>query len=370
MLYEDYSILRRYLEDPSRWAPGVAWATDDMEAAWGHPNPINARVYNSLIAPVIDPSRSCPGVPAEDVYDAETNPEGVRCSLQDYMVSVLGRRKKDGFAGKPWDNVGVQYGLRGLMAGKITREQFVDLNVKVGSRDIDYEPQEVRAAGDVFAIEAAYRSGAFNQANNLDRTAIIDLRGPDPGAFHDVYRTYAARARLEREHGHARNQVLWRGLVALMGDPTFVSDAILAMDRWLAAVEADKRRVPLARKLVEAKPDDVTDRCTNGAGVDVPAEVCDRAVDAYSTARIEAGMPYTDDVIKCRLKAHRRSDYFPVRFTDAQWDALQKVFPSGVCDYTKPGVGQQDTIPWATFARGPGGRSPGPAPASVPLGAR
>ena len=89
-----------------------------------------------------------------------------------------------------------------------------------------------------------YRSGAVNQADNLDKVAIIDLRGPDPGAFHDVYRTYAMRARLDREHGTHANQMLWRGHVPLLGDSTFADEAILAMDEWLAVVEKDTRGHP------------------------------------------------------------------------------------------------------------------------------
>ena len=370
MLYEDYSLLRRYFENPTTWKPGVVWGTDDIESTWGHPNPANAPVYNTAIAPVIDPSRSCDGVPDEDVYDAATNPDGVRCSLQDYMVSILGRREQDGFAGKPWDNVGVQYGLKGLVDGEITPQQFVDVNHKVGSRDIDYEWQAPRAAGDLPAIAAVYRSGAFNMANNLDQTAVIDLRGPDPGAFHDVYRVYATRARLDREHGNHNNHLIWRGPVALMGDPNFASEAIIAMDRWLAAAEQDTRDIPYAQKLTENRPEDVTDRCTSGGGEgsEVPSEVCDEIVQPYSTARIEAGMPYTDDVAKCQLKPLLESDYYPIRFTAEEWAALQEVFPTGVCDYSKPGVEQQDTIPWATFADGPGGQPMGPAPVSVPFG--
>ena len=75
--------------------------------------------FTSVIPSSGDPSRSCPGVPAEKVYDAKTNPKGVRCSLQDYMVNVFGRRKKDGFAGRPFDNVGIEYGRKALVAGKI-----------------------------------------------------------------------------------------------------------------------------------------------------------------------------------------------------------------------------------------------------------
>ena len=311
MLYEDYSLLRRYFEDPSRWQPGVAWAPDDLQAVMGHPNYVNAIVYNTAINPILDPSRRCPGVDDEDVYDPETNPKGVRCSQQDYMVNVFGRRAQDGFANRPWDNEGVQYGLRALREGTITPAQFLDLNRKVGGRDIDYEPTEGRAVADRAALARAFRSGAVNTASNLDQVAIIDLRGPDPGAFHDVYRTYALRARLDREQGHHDNHVLWRGSVALFGDPDYQGEAIIAMDRWLAQVEKDRSARPLAHKILANKPKDLVDRCSDGApgGSDLPGEYCDAVVQSYSTARIEAGMPFTDDVIKCALKPLSMADY-------------------------------------------------------------
>ena len=365
MLYEDYSLLRRYFENPTRWEPGVAWTTLDMSNVMGHPNYVNSIVYNTAIAPLLDPSRSCPGVAASDVYDPASNPQGVRCSLQDYMVNVLGRRSGDGFAGRPWDTTGVEYGRKALMAGKITAAQFVDVNTKIGGRDIDYEPQPARAAADQPALMRAYRSGAVDQGTNLDQVAIIDLRGPDPGAFHDVYRTYAMRARLEREHGTAANQLLWRGSVPLFGDPNFESEAIVAMDKWLAAIEADSRDVPVAQKILEDRPADVTDRCTDGAGTEMPSSYCDAVVQSYSTARIEAGMPFTDDVIKCNLKPLQRSSYFPILFSDAQWAQLQAAFPTGVCDYSQWGVDRVPTVPWLTYDTGPGGEPLGPAPVST-----
>jgi hypothetical protein len=61
------------------------------------------------------------------------------------------------------------------------------------------------------ALANAYRSGAINEASNSRDVAIIDLRGPDPGAFHDVYRAFAVRARLDRQNGTHANQVIWEG---------------------------------------------------------------------------------------------------------------------------------------------------------------
>ena len=67
-------------------------------------------------------------VPADQVYDPKTNPTGARCTYQDNMVNVFGRDPKTGFARRPFDNVGIQYGLKALNDGKITFEQFIDLN--------------------------------------------------------------------------------------------------------------------------------------------------------------------------------------------------------------------------------------------------
>jgi hypothetical protein len=374
MQYVNYQLLRRYYENPSRWGPGVVWTPDGIGAVEGHPTPVNAVTFTEVIPSSGEPTRDCPGVPPEQVYDENTNPKGVRCTLHDYMVNVFGRRAEDGFAGRPIGNIGFEYGRRALLAGKITPAQFLDLNAKIGSWDIDYDPTAERTDADRPALERAYRSGAVNTAENLDRVAIIDFRGPDPGAFHDVYRTYVMRARLEREHGTADNQVLWRGQVPILGDPTFVDDAIVAMDEWLAAVEKDDRDVPLARKILDRKPKSLTARCTDGAGNDQPASACDATVQSYSDPQIEGGMPFTDDTLRCTLKPLRRSDYGPVVFSDAQWAELRKTFPRGVCDFSKPGEDRVRTNVWQSYqdAGGKvvyGGRPLGRAPSSEPFDA-
>ena len=323
-----------------------------------------------------EPTRSCPGVPDEQVYDENTNPTGVRCTLQDYMVNVFGRRDESvwetvekelgrGFAGRPFDNVGVEYGREALMNGTITQAQFADLNVKIGGADIDATPAPDRIEADRPALERVYRSGAVNQATHLDKVAIIDLRGPDPGAFHDVYRTYAMRARLEREHGTAANQVLWRGQVPLFGDVNYVDEAIVAMDEWLAAVEKDPRDMPLGKKIIEDKPESLQDRCTNGAGTDLPAAECDTVVESYSSPRIQAGMPFADDTIKCELAPLRKSHYLPLQISDATFEPLQGAFPKGICDYAKPGVDRVPDGAVAVVQAGPGRRAAG-RPAAGP----
>jgi len=316
-----------------------------------------------------DPTHSCAGLDASKQYNAKTNRHGVRCTLQDYTVNVVGKRKKDGFANRPFDNVGIQYGLKGLREGELTAAQFVDLNANIGGLDIDGVVQKQRSKADDIGLYRAYHSGLVDTASNLNNVAIIDLRGPDPGAFHDVYRTYAMRARLLRNFGTAANQVLWRGQVPLLGDANYVDQSVFAMDKWLARVDADHRAVPLSRKIIEDKPTDLADRCTNGGGTALPSWVCDETVAAYGTPRFGADEPSTDDVLKCQLKPLRRSDY-PVTFTADQWKRLEKAFPTGVCNYGKPGVHQIATQTWLTYqdARGRviyGGKPLGAPPRSV-----
>jgi len=364
--YEDYTLLRRYFETPGVADPAVVPASPTfITASYGHPNPANPVTFTQAIPNSGNPSRSCPGVPPAQVYSA-ANPQGVRCTLQDYMVNVFGRRD-DGKARVPFDNVGIQYGLSGLKNKSVTPAQFVDLNEKVGGYDIDLRAQPARSEGDALALDRVYRSGAVNTGAHLAEVAMIDLRGPDPGAFHDVYRTYSMRERLLREHGTADNQVLWRGQTPLIGDPNYVTQAIRAMDAWLAVIEKDTRNVALAVKVLDARRvAQIEPRCTGSPGQDVPASACDATVQAYASPRIVAGAPVADDTLKCQLVPLNRAAY-PVTFTDAQWGRLQGAFPSGVCDYGQPSVGAQRTVTWLSYAGGFGGQPLGDAPVSVPF---
>ncbi|MEA2479611.1 MAG: hypothetical protein QOJ07_1533 [Thermoleophilaceae bacterium] len=380
MQYVNYQLLRHYYENPIGWAPGVVWTPDSISAVEGHPDPANAVTFTSVIPSSGDPSRTCPGVPDAQVYDPSTNPTGVRCSLQDYMINLFGPRPPSvwtpvekqigrGFAGRPVGNLGLQYGLKGLLSGKLSAAQFLDLNQKVGSFDTDYNFVPDRMDADRPALDRVYRSGAVDQADNLDKVAIIDLRGPDPGAFHDVYRTYVMRARLDRDFGTHANQILWRGQVPLLGDSGYTDQSILAMDDWLGRVDKDKRRVALAKKIIHDKPPTLADRCTDGSGKDVDAAACDATVQAYSDPQIAAGMPMTDDTLRCELKPLDRGDYGDGTFTDAQWAQMAAIFPAGVCDFTKPGLGRHPTVKWQSYQDDAGrvvygGRPLGAAPKS------
>jgi hypothetical protein len=370
--FADYHLLRPYFEDPAQVALG--WTPVQWAAVEGRPDPANAIVADEgLFKAATNPIGDC--VPPEQAYDPQKNPGGVRCSILDFMKSIFGPRPKrvwspmerkvgHGFAGQPFGNAGIQYGLGALQDGVITADQFVDLNEKIGGGDVDLNPTPERLAGDTRAVRNAYRSGMINEGDHLSGVAIIDHAGPDPGAAHDYAHTWWIRDRMMRAQGHLDNNILWFGPEPLIGDLNWPTEALVAVDRWLNAVEKDTSAKSRAEKIKGDRPADITERCT--------ADLCEQtAATRYGTPRQVAGGEEFNDIVKCRLKPLVRADE-KVTFTDAQWERLQKAFPTGVCDWTKPGIGQRKAITWLKYADKRdrviyGGRRMGPAPRSRPL---
>lgn len=309
------------------------------------------------------------------VYSAETNPTGVRCTLQDYGLAVWGRRTPElwgpverrigrGFANRPFDNVGVQYGLRALESGEIAPEQFVDLNEGVGGLDIDWNWQPKRSEADPAALAVGYRSGRVTYPREAAKVPIIDLRGSSNLEIHSDFHSYAMRQRLIKANGHADNQIIWTSSEPLLGNQTANEQAFLLMDKWLAAIESDTSADSLEVKVLRNKPAEAVDACWIAGKKVTDRAACRAAFPYFGDPRIAAGGPLADNVLKCQLKPLNRDDY-SVDFTNAQWERLQRVFTEGVCDYRKPGVGQQPSVPWMSFANGPGGQPLGQAPRSV-----
>lgn len=409
--FADYHLLRKYFESTNRLSDGLFWNPLQWAAVEGHLLPLNAIVADEgLFKSATNPAYPCPGVSDRQRYHPENNPGGTRCSILDAAINVFGPRPREvwtpqekkagrGFANVPFDNTGIQYGLEALRSGAITPAQFVDLNTKIGGIDLDQQPTAKRMVADLPALQRMYRSGLLNGANNLSDVAIIDHGGPDPGLAHDARWAWAMRDRLQREQGHFDNHVIWYGAFPIIGDGSYATQALHEMDRWLAAVEADKRGVSLADKVVQDRPGNLHDRCTQVQGVStqdglflplvdplvdkLTGGVLDQAntllnpvldpllnlvVDPVSdlvcglgpvgelvktdlaTPRIVAGDNNYSDNAKCQLKPLRRTDdYGVLGLTDAQWATMKKVFPHGVCDYSKPGVKKTDTVAWLSY---------------------
>ena len=378
---EDCHVLDHYFREvsPHLWA-----AQPQQQAVTGYQGPTTcASLWNgppplAYAQTWLDPDNfvaclggalagNTPGVtPRPDwVYDAQNNRTGTRCTLQDYMGSIFGYRESDGFGNYPYDNVGVQYGLVAVNSGQITPEQFVDVNEKVGGLDIDWNHQAQRSRADLAAVRTMYRAGLVTFPREAAKVPIMDLRGSSNLEIHTDFNSYAMRARLQKANGHADNQVIWTSPVPLGGDSEKVSVSFDLLDTWLARIEADRSKRSLEQKVLRNRPAAAVDACWIGGRKVTDMQKCRAALPYYSDPRIAAGGPLADDVIKCQLKPLDRSDY-EVEFSDALWSRLQQAFPTGVCDYSRPGVAQRPSKPWLTFAGGPGGRPLPKPPRSKP----
>jgi hypothetical protein len=305
------------------------------------------------------------GLAAAEVW-SPSNPTGERCGSFDFMRAIFGVTvTPDAPKGKgrsATDNVGVQYGLNALQAGQITAEQFVDLNSKVGGIDIDGNFTPERKAADPAALAILYSSGRVNDGSGVADLPEIDNRTGaqmDDTGFHPAMESFAYRARLDRTNGQHDTSVLW-----LSRTGGTVPNQFNTMRQWLDTLAADTSSDPKSVKVRRARPADLRDGCFMPGGV-IGDLTCNGTWQHYGNPRQAAGGPLSSDVMKCQLKPLVRSDY-NVTFTDAQWALLQATFPTGVCDYSKPGVSQQGPkARWLTYENGPGGEELGPAPTSV-----
>jgi len=282
------------------------------------------------------------------------------------------------------DNVGIQYGLRALLAAAITPEEFVTLNEKIGGFDADWNRRAARTSADLPALDIAYLAGIVSSGANLGKLPIIDSRGYDEQGIHYIWRSFAERARIDAANdGNHGNQVMWRYGTGLLPATAAQAAAVtlrsfLTMDTWLSNLNlsAPKETLNSVRRqadVIAAKPADAVDFCfltgdTNFTTLvtDVAACDADPRLAKHSSPRQVAGGPLAENILKCQLKPLNSADYAPVLFSSAQWVRLQATFPGGVCDWSDKGVGQQRADSPLTFADGPGGKRLPPPPVSNP----
>jgi len=336
------------------------------------------------LAPTGAPRNNCL-LPASQVYDPVTNPNGTRCGQPYLAVAVWGTTAGipagSTRAVQPFDNVGIQYGLKALLAGTISPEEFVTLNEKMGGIDGDANRMAARSVADAPALDIAYRSGIISSGKNLGKVAIIDWRGYDEQGIHYIWRSFSERARLDASNGDHNNQVMWRfgtGLTPPLASG-IMQNSLTVMDTWLSSLVATAPKAFLNDEhshdqVVAAKPATAFDFCyltsdttfsnkvTNFATCDT-----DPKLKANTSPRQVAGGPIVENIMKCQLKPLVFTDYTGITFTAGQQARLNTLFPNGVCDWSKPGVSQQDPTSPLTFAAGPGGVPLPPAPTSVPL---
>lgn len=297
-------------------------------------------------------ARGCALNDASKVYDPVKNPTGARCTVQDMRVNIYGRNPSTGFARKPQDNVGIQYGLAAVNSGAINVDEFLDLNEKMGGNDIDGNFIPQRSVGDPVAIRAVYESGLINSgAGGLASVPILHSR-PYTDAIsdiHDRHRDFTIRARLQKANGRSDNQVIWLGPPRernQVGGVDLASISLDTMTRWLDNIAADQAVAPSIEKVVRNKPAEAVDGYWDAAGKRFiePASFSgtggfNTMYPVHSEPRLVSGAQLTNDVLKCQLKPVNYDDY-KVAFNDAQKARMAAVFSTGVCDFSKPGVEQ------------------------------
>ena len=336
------------------------------------------------IAPVGAPRNNC-RLPAALVYDPVTNPTGTRCGDADLATAVWGSTA--GVAGstrarQTGDNVGIQYGLNALRSGAITAEEFVTLNERIGGFDADSNRIAARTTADAPALDIAYRAGIVSSGKNLGKLPILDSRGYDEQGIHYIWRTFSERARIDTANGNHNNHVMWRygtGLLpATAAQVAAVTvQSLVTMDVWLSklletAPKETLNSVRTQQQVVAAKPAGAVDLCYLTGDTSFTTKVLDQAAcDAdlrlakHASPRQVAGGSIEENILKCQLKPLNAAEYAPVALSAGQLARLQAVFPGGVCDWSKPGVGQQEAVSPLTFIAGPGGQPLPPAPVSM-----
>lgn len=342
-------LLRFYSSDQGR-----SFNDAQQAAVNGHRTTGTCRLWVSSFLNTIDPSVGCdPRIPAAEIY-SPTNSDGIRCTLQDLNRNIFGIDPSTGFARRPLDNVGVQYGLEALRAGTITVDQFLDLNEHIGGFDINGQivPQRERArARDV---RRAYATGQVLSGGGTIREIpiiTVNLYSDAFGDIHDRFRLFTIRERLARNGRRDRNHTIWtRGsngdlVQALTGTAFDPAALIETLDTWLTTSE---------------RPDEAIDNCTDEQGrvvsgpriYDEPGP-CRDLYPAFGDPRTAAGAPIVNDVIKCKRVPVRPRSY-GVDFTPEQVERLRRIFPNGVCNWKARGVGQVPmAATWIDYSRGP-----------------
>ena len=296
-------------------------------------------------------ARGCALNDASKIYDPVKNPKGARCTMQEMRANIYGRDPQTGFARKPQDNVGIQYGLAGLNSGAISVDEFLELNEKIGGNDIDGNFVSQRAVGDPIALQAIYASGLMNSGGGgLANVPILHARPytDAAGDIHDRHRDLTIRARLQKANGRSDNQVIWVGPARERNQTGGADLAALSLDtmnKWLDSMAADP--APLSTdKVVKHKPAEAVDAYFDAAGKKFVETASfdgtggfNQMYPMHGEPRLVAGAPLANDIIKCQLKPINYADY-KVVFTDAQKARMQAIYATGVCDYSKPGVGQ------------------------------
>jgi hypothetical protein len=373
----DCALLTDYYASPA----GAGLSADQRAAINGHAVPATCGLWDATFATGIDPVAGCstdlsafssgdltggattfPTIAPEDVYDPVSNPDGWRCTVWESNVAITGRDPDTGFAVSGYDNEGIQYGLDALNTGVITPEQFIELNREIGGFDADGQPIAERSVVADDLPARAYETGRVAGPSDglLDvPILLVNVYTDDVGDIHDRVRSFSLLDRLADDDGAwPATASLWSigmpdgssligTLTGALGD--FAAQPTVVLDEWLTAAESEVEESGGRWRdvLAATKPADAESRCAPAGeealqgpeANDDPA--CTAAFPIHEEPRMAAGGPRSGDIIKCALvPVDEATDQYEVELSAAQLAQLEDIFPTGVCDWSEPGVGQ------------------------------
>jgi hypothetical protein len=295
-------------------------------------------------------------VPEAVRYDPESR-TGARPTVFDAAKNIYGVDLRSGAALRTFDNAGVQYGLAALKSGVITMAQFLDLNARIGGVDNDANYTSSRAVGDAGAIRRAYQAGLMlSGGGGLATIPIIDnATSRETAGYHYGWFHFAVRERLRQANGNSDNFMMWRSVSGTQAQALF--------DQWMLAYKSDASTAPPREKMLKAKPALAVDGCFDKSTppkfladplpfTSKPESPCSALYPVYSNPRKEAGGPLSAGILKCQTRPIDPGDY-PAPLSPADRGRLAEIFPDGVCDWNRPGVGQAALVPWASFGPSP-----------------
>ena len=328
--------------------------------------------------------------PNQSFWDPMADILSIRWTHYDDLRNVYGV-DATGAARPTWDNVGVQYGLASLKAMKITPAEFLDVNRGIGGwkhpsqmvqetfpffgtgaaevnkaltipgyfdpwsrKNMNLSPgpgePAPRTRGDPIAMRAAYTSGHVF-SGRLDVPAIDHRQYMERELdMHNSHQSFAVRQRVQQAMGHSDHLVIWfTDTIPLTPKVSQTMEALAVMDQWLMNIRANPRA-----GIAGNKPPMAVDACFDRNGqlmqagggawdgiLDArPAGPCTMAFPLYGTSRIVAGAPIEGGIYDCARKsvdtAVADGTYAPWTPSAADVAELKRIFPDGVCDYSRP----------------------------------
>jgi hypothetical protein len=176
--------------------------------------------------------------------------------------------------------------------------------------------------------------------------------------MHNVHQSFAVRQRVLDRMGNSDALVIWF-TDTVPGTPkaSQTLDAVAVMDEWMTNIRANPGAGIRANRPARAVDScfDVQgqliyagDDAWDGILDDKPAGPCTQRFPIYATSRIVAGAPIEGGIYKCALKPVEQAvmdgTYAPWVPSAEQVTTLEQIFPSGVCDYSKPDQARPDWL--------------------------